>query len=425
MLLLFGVMAILYALGAPIVFALGIATVAKVLTSVDVPLAVIPHTMVYGVSSFTLLAAPFFMLAGVLMTRAGIAERLTEFALALVGHIRGGLAHANIVVGMIMAGMSGSSAADTSAIGGVLIPQMVKRGYDKTFSVGVTMASGTIGIIIPPSIPMVFVAAITDTSAGKLLLGGIIPGILIGLSMMGVAYVLAIKRGYPREKRTSLSELTHASIRAFLPLLMPLLILGGIFWGIVTPTEAATVGVVYAAFLGMCVYRTLSLRGLYASCKEAAILISIPLTCLTTASVFGWLMTEAGVSDQVVAWLQSVTQSPLVTLVYINILFLILGCFMDMLPAILVFVPILLPAAVKMGIDPVFFGVMTVINFAIGLITPPFGVCLFIGASLGNMSIPQAARGAVWFILIMIIVLAMIVLFPPLVLYIPNLALGR
>jgi tripartite ATP-independent transporter DctM subunit len=359
------------------------------------------------------------------MTRAGIAERLTEFALTLVGHIRGGLAHANIVVGMIMAGMSGSSTADTSAIGGVFIPQMQKRGFDKAFSVGISMASGTIGIIIPPSIPMVFVAAITDTSAGKLLLGGIIPGILIGLSMMGVAYILALKRGYPRERRASLSELARASARAFLPLLMPLLILGGIFSGVVTPTEAATIGVVYAAFLGACVYKTLSIKDLYHACKEAAVLISIPLTCLTTASVFGWLMADAGVSDQILAWLQSATQSPFVTLVYINLLFLFLGCFMDMLPAILVFVPMLLPAAVKMGIDPVFFGVMAVINFAIGLITPPFGVCLFIGASLGNLSIPAAARGAVWFIVIMTVVLAVIVLFPQLVLFIPNLALGR
>lgn len=422
--LLFFLMIACYAIGMPIFFALGIASTTTVLLSERIPLVVIPLQMVYGVSSFTLLAAPFFMLAGVLMNHSGISERLIDFAIAVIGRIRGGLAHANIMVSMIFAGMSGSSAADTSGIGGILIPAMQKRGYDKDFSVGVTVASSVIGIIIPPSIPMVFLAVIAGTSTGALFLGGIIPGILFGLALMGVTYLVAVRRNYPKMEAVPARQVFVAALRAIPPLLMPILILGGIFSGVATPTEAATIAVCYAMFLGLFVYKTLSLGRIYQACKEAGIWVSIPLLCLTTASMFGWLMSEAGASAKILHWIQGVTSNPLVILLLINVIFLVIGMFMDMLPAMLVFVPIFLPVATQIGIDPIFFGVMTIVNFSIGMITPPFGVCLFIGASLAKMTIPAVAKAASMFILAMAGVLVLLLLMPDLVLFLPKLILG-
>jgi len=399
--LLFGLMTI----GVPVAFVLGFTSFVTILLTPGLPSVVIVQQMFTGLDSFVLLAVPFFMLAGDIMNRSGISERLLRLAHAMVGHITGGLAHVNVVVSMFFGGISGSSTADTAAIGSVLIPAMIKQGYAKGIAVAVTAASSTLGVVIPPSILMIIFGSVAGVSIAGLFLGGMIPGILIGLGQMCIVLILAIKRNYPKEKRASLGESLKAFAGALLPLGTPLVIIGGIVAGVFTATEAAMVAVVYSLFLGVVIYRTIKVRELPKILAENAILCSLTLFCVATASVFGWLLAYYDVPDDIVRIMEHFGKSPFFVFLLINIVFLTVGTFMDAVPAMIILVPLIIPLAEHVGIHPIHLGVVVVMNLALGLITPPYGLCLLLAATIAKMPIRQAVKSTALFYLVMLLIL--------------------
>ncbi len=409
-------------IGIPIAFALGIAAWASMLTSGEVPLYLIPQRMFTGVDSFILMAIPFFMLAGELMGSTGILDRLLKFADALVGHVRGGLAHVNIVASMIFAGISGSAVADASALGSVLIPAM-REEYDVDFGTAVTAGASTIGPIIPPSIPMIIYATSTaGISIAGLFLSGVIPGIMMGLGMMAIAYFIARKRQYPIRKGHLTSREFLARLWRVLPaLMMPVVVLGGILGGVFTPTEAGAVSVMYAVLVGLFVTRELKLSDIPPALLRAGTTTAIVFLLIATANGVSWLLSTRQVPILISAYLKSISPSPLVFLLVVNLFLLLVGCLMETAAALIMLVPILAPIAASYGIHPLHFGFVVVMNLVIGLLTPPVGVCLFVCCGIANISLERLVR-AVWpFLVWQIIVLALVTYFPELALWIPRL----
>ena len=412
----------LMALNVPVAFCMAGVALGYVLITGNPPVELIVQRMISGADSFVLLAIPFFLLAGSLMNAGGVTQRLMRFARSLVGHIAGGLAHVTVVTNMIMAGMSGSAVADCTGTGMILIPAMIRERYSPAFAAAITAAAATIGPIIPPSIPMVIYAAVVNTSVARMFVGGFIPGVLMGFFLMGIAYVISRRRGYPREARASLRDVLVSTKDSSLALLMPGIILGGILLGIFTPTEAAVVAALYAFFLGAFVYKELRWRDLAKVAEEVVIGTASVLIILAAATPFGWILAAERAPQHLTAAF-SVFTEPWQLLLAINIALLFLGCIMEALTILIILSPVLFPIVAAAGINETHFGVVLVLNLMIGAVTPPVGVLMYIVCRIANVSIADFAWEAFWPTVALIAVLMLITFYPPLVTWLPNLIL--
>jgi C4-dicarboxylate transporter DctM subunit len=425
MILLVSVLLVLLALEFPVAFAMTGASAVYILAHGGIPLIVMAQRVTVGVDSFVLLAIPFFFLAGELMNRGGITQRLVDLAQAMVGGIRGGLGHVTVVTNMIMAGMSGSAVADATGTGTVLIPAMERAGYPKVFSAALVGAASTIGPVIPPSIPFVIYGGITGVSVGRLFLGGVVPGVLMGIILMVAVYFVAKKRGYRAEGWQSVSEAFISIWRAVPVMLFPVIILGGIFSGIVTPTEAAVVAVVYAVFLATLFYRELSPGDLFRILSQVAANTAKITFIIASAGLYGWLLAREGVPQAFADFVLSISREPWLILLLLNTMLLILGCLMETTALLVILTPVLMDLITKVGIDPVHFGVVLTLNLMIGLLTPPVGMTLYVMVGLANISVTEFTRECAIFMLALIVVLALITYIPGLVTFLPNLLMGR
>ncbi len=421
----FWVFLICMALGVPIVFALAAGPLAGFLIADKLLfLKMLPQRMFGGIAQFPILAIPLFILAGELMNVSGITQKLVNFANTLIGHIRAGLAQTNIVASMMFAGLSGSAVADTSAIGSILIPAMEKDGYSRQFAAAVTAASSVIGPIIPPSIIMIIYAYVMKVPVAALFLAGLVPGVMVGAGLMLVTYYIGKRRNYPKaHKRASLGELWQAFKPAFLPLLTPLIILGGIITGVVTPTEAAGLAVLYALILGLFIMRTVKLSDLSGILYRTGLLSSTILLLVGSATIFGWAATISGVPQALGRLLLTITDNPILLLLLVNVLLLVIGMFLDAVPAILILGPIFGPALAQFGVDPVHFAIIMCINVTVGLATPPMGMILFVASSLTKTGIEVISRELWPYLAVHLTVIVLVSMFPALALTIPK-ALG-
>jgi tripartite ATP-independent transporter DctM subunit len=409
-------------LGTPIGFSLGIAALAA-LVQMDVPalLNMVPQRFYAGLDMFTLMAMPFFILAGEIMNKTGITHRLVQFANVLVGHLRGGLAHANIVASIFFAGLTGAAVSDTAAIGTMLIPAMVKDGYELDYSAAVTAASSIIGPTIPPSNMMVIYGSLMSVSIAGLFAAGILTGLLLAFLLMLLAAYYAAKRNYPKRPRSTLRMMLKSTKDAAVPLLMPVIILGGILSGIFTPTEAAAVAVGYAAFVGLFVFKTLKFRDFLPLFYQTAMVTGVVFLIIGTASICAWVLASERVPEAVAGVLLSLSSGKNTLLLLILILMMIVGCFMDIAAALIILGPILHPLAVSQGIHPLHFGIIMVFSLNIALITPPVGACLFVACGITRLSLEQLSR-AIWpFILVEFAALFIIAFVEEIPMFIPKL----
>lgn len=417
---LMGFLFLFFLLGVPVAISLGLASTAAVIVSGDISLLILVQRLFTSIDSFPLMAIPFFILAGKLMETGGISKRLINFANTLTGHLTGGLGLVAIIASMFFAAISGSSAATVAAVGTILIPSMVKKGYDRNFAGAVTAAGGELGVIIPPSVPLIVYGVATGTSISALFIAGFIPGILIGLSLMILVYLISKKRGYPKDKKASFKEKMVALKEASLALLMPFIILGGIYGGLFTPTEAAAVAVLYAFVVGVFVYKEIKLKNLFKILIDSGITTSIVMFIIANAGLFGLILSRAGVPGQLTNYFTSLTDNPFVFLLLVNILLLIIGMFMETSASVIILAPLLAPIAIAMGIDPVHFGVIMIVNLALGMCTPPLGINLFISCQVAKISIGDLAKGLIPFYIILIINLLLISYLPFLTMWLPS-----
>jgi tripartite ATP-independent transporter DctM subunit len=408
----------------PIAFSLGLAAlVYTLIRGIDISMLI--QRMVIGTDSWPLLAIPFFILAGETMNTGGVTSRLIKMSKAFVGHIRGGLGHVNVVASMIFAGMSGAAVADASALGTVLIPAMKKEErLPGAYAAAIVAAASTIGPIIPPSIPMVIYGLMAGVSVGNLFLGGFVPGFLMGGSLMVMIYIIARKRGYPAEKRASFKEMLLALQQGFFPLIMPLIILGGIIFGVFTPTEAAAVAVTYGMIVGGFIYRELKWKDLPGILLRSALQTSVVMIIIAFASYFGWLMALEQIPSLAAQFIAGFSRSPLVILVLINIFLLFVGMVMETLAAMLILIPVLVPITTALGISPLHFGLIMVLNLMIGLLTPPVAMCLYVVTGISGEPFEKIASETVPFLIPLLVVLALITVFPELVMFVPRLVMG-
>ena len=422
---IFAVLFLFIMLGLPIAVCMGFTAVIffVVLGQMDI-LLMLPARMYSGTTSFTLLAIPFFILAGNLMNTGGMTQRLVHFAQCLVGHIRGGLGHVTVVTNMIMAGMSGSAVADATGTGVVLIPAMEKAGYPRAFSAALVGAASTIGPIIPPSIPFVIFGSITGTSVGRLFLGGFLPGVLMGIFLMITVAILSKRRGYRREERASRRELMTAALQATPAWGAPIIIIGGILAGVFTPTEAAVAASLYALILGMLVYGEIKLADLPRILWETVQNTVQVMFIIAAAGIFGFLLIRQQVPMTLVEGLMSLTTTPWVVLLVINVILLILGCFMEAIAIMLLTIPVFMPLIARVGVDPVHFGVVLTLNLMIGLLTPPVGMCLYAVSAISKVPLWPLAKELWPYIVALTVCLFLITYIPGLVLWIPNLVMG-
>lgn len=421
LLFLFAALFTMLLLGIPIAISLAGSCLLYVMMTGRVPDVVVVHRMVNGIDSFPLLAIPFFILAGNLMNNGGITSRIFDFAKALMGWMRGGLGHVNVGASIVFSGMSGAAVADAGGLGTIEIKAMRDAGYDQEFAVGITAASSTIGPIIPPSLPMVIYGVMASVSVGQLFAAGLIPGLLMGVVLMVMITVLARRRGYPRDATFSIPVLWYTFRRAFLSLLTPLIIVGGIISGVFTPTEAAIAAVVYALFLGIVVYRILTWRRLLKVSMETIETTAVILLIVAGASIFAWIMTSNQVTQHVVGLLGPFADNPIALLIIINLVLIIVGCFMETIAAITILVPVLLPAVVAAGVDPVHFGVIMVLNLMIGLLTPPVGMVLYVLSRVSNISFEKCMRGTLPFLVPLVLALLLVTFIPAISLWLPTL----
>ena len=407
--------------GIPVAFCLALTSLVTLLVIGDIPLILIPQRMFTGMDSFPLLAVPLFIMAGDLMNASGITDRIIRLSTALVGSIRGGLAHVNVVTSMFFAGLSGSAVADTAALGSILIPAMKKDGYDSTFSAAITSASSVIGPIIPPSIPVIIYAMISSVSVGGLFLAGVVPGVLIGLSLMVVSYFICRRKGYGTKRPfASKKELFQSLKGGIIPILMPLIIMGGILSGVFTATEAASIAVAYALVVGIFVLRSLKLKNLPSLFFRSMVTTSTILMVLACANIFSWILSTQQIPQALVGVVVSWAPNPYVLLLLINIILLVVGCFLEGISALIIMVPILLPLAHHAGIDPLHFGIIVVMNLMIGLITPPLGICLFVVSSVAKVDLMKLIRASLPFVFVEIAALMIVTYIPEIVLFIPR-----
>jgi tripartite ATP-independent transporter DctM subunit len=420
--ILFILLFLLCAAGFEIWAAMGLSAILYLLIRGDVPLDVMAITMVSGVDIVTLVAIPFFMLAGELMNESGITERLVRFAQYFVGRIQGGLAYVTVIVNVIMAGVSGSAVADASAVSSVLLPAMARDGYDRRFAAAINAASATIGPIIPPSIPMVFIAVISDLSIGRLFLGGVIPGLLMGIFLAVTIYMQSIRRPLPAIAVTGgLVEFLRLLGQAFLALLAPAIIIAGVVFGVVTIVEVAFLAVFYVLLVGLLAYRTIRLRSLPGIFARAAATSVTIMAIFAAVGIFSWIIAKEQLGPELGRAIQALGLGRAGFLLTANLFFLFLGCVMDAVPAMLIFFPVLLPVAKGLGIDPIHFGVVVVLNLMIGLLTPPVGALLFLEAKIANVPFEGLVRATGPYLVALLAVLGLITYIPPLVTFIPNL----
>ena len=410
---------LLMGLGCPIAFCL-LCSGTLYFISNDMALIMLVQRLTEGANTFTLLAVPGFILAGNLMNSGEVTDRIFDFCGKLVGHITGGLAHANILVSMIFAGISGSSQADTAGVGKILIPAMEKQGYDKQTAVGVTAASSTLGSIIPPSITMVVFAGIANVGTGALFMTGLIPGIMLGLAMMGVVVFYSKKKNFPKGERIPTGEIL-GQVWSSLPALMtPVILIGGIVTGWFTPTESAAVACVYALIIGIFFYKTIKIRRIPAILVETMKLSSLSLFALATANALGELLSYYQLNAAVQGFFVGMPGGKLLFLVVVVLFFMFVGTFMDAVPAMILFVPIILPSAAALGISPIILGLIVVVTLALGLVTPPYGLCLLLAGSISGISIEDSFKGVLPYFLSSLAVLVLMMVFSDVFLAIPT-----
>lgn len=412
---------VLLIIGVPIAFVIGIVAFLGIMNIEYIPEMTVPMRMMNELNSFVLLAVPLFILVANLMNAGKISEKLIEFSMAIIGSIRGGLAQSNILVSMMFAGVSGASQADTAGVGKILIPSMKKHGYDTETSVGVTAASSTVGVIIPPSIPMIIFAGITNASVGALFLAGIVPGVLVAVTMMIFVYFLAKKRNYERTDRVAFKKILKLFLESAPALLTPIIIIGGIIVGFFTATEAAAVAAIYTLVISMFFYKTLKLNDLPKILFDTLSLSSLSLFALAAAGALGELMSYYQLGMKAQAFFGEYIDAKWVFIIIIIVFFLFIGTFMDAIPAMILFVPVILPTAMQFGIDPVHLGLIVVMTLAIGLVTPPYGLCLLLAAKIGNLPIERSFVAVLPYIGIILVVLLFVAFFPEVAMYIPKL----
>ena len=424
-LILFGLCTALIVARVPVAIALGLACVPIFILDPDLLPVLMLGEMIKAYNSFILLAVPFFILAANMMNSSGITQRLVDFSRSLVGHFKGGLGHVNVLVSMLFAGISGSSTADAAGIGSLLIPAMKKQGYDSSFTVAITACSSVMGVIVPPSILMIVWGGIMSVSIGGLFLAGFIPGILVGLSQMVAVWGFAHKRGYPVYTRASIPEIGRTFGRAIFALLAPAIIIGGVVFGFVTPTEASVIAVLYTGLIGMGLYRSVGTRQIPQILYETGRLASISLFCIGTASAFGWLLAFYQIPKAVGQVLGAYTTTVTSTGLIVAAAFLFIGCFIDAIPAMIILGTILQPLADTVGMHPIHFAMIGIVALAFGLVTPPYGLCLLIACSIGEISVKQALKDVAIVLVPMLVILLIIILFPDLVLFLPRLIMPQ
>lgn len=423
--ILFPTFIALVLLRVPVAFALGLACVPIFMIEDRLTPFLLMNEMFKSYNAFVLLAVPFFLLAANIMNAAGITDRLVRLAQALVGHFPGGLGHVNVTVSMLFAGISGSSTADAAGIGSLLIPQMKNQGYSTSFTVAITACSSVMGVIIPPSILMVVWGGLMSVSIGGLFLAGVVPGILIALSMMGTVYIYAKIYDYPIYVRSTIKEVGLAILLAIPPLLTPLIIVGGIVGGFFTPTEASAIAVLYSLALGGLVYKTVGFREIPKVLYESARLASISLFCIGTASAFGWLMAYFKIPQALVDIITPYGTGMISTGLIVAGAFLFIGMFIDAIPAIIILGTVLWPLAETAGMHPIHFAIIGVVSLAFGLVTPPYGLCLLISCAIGEIKVHQALRDVGIILIPMLLVLLLVIVLPELIMALPKLLMPR
>lgn len=420
---LFAAFALLMVLGIPIFFAMAMSSLIALLIQGELSLMIIPQRMFAMIDSFSLLAIPFFVLAGVFMETGGISARLVKFAGALVGHFRAGLCHVTVVSAMIFAGVSGSATADTSAIGAIVIPSMIQAGYRKGFVSALLASAGAIGPIIPPSLIMIVYGSMTGVSIAGMFLGGFIPGVIIGLGLMTVCHLWRSQTLAAREPRATLREAWRRFLDAIWALISPVIILGGIVFGVFTPTEAGVVAAVYALLVGLFVYKEIRLQDIPEMLVKGALTATIVMSIIAAAGVFGWLLASERMPSIVAEWMGGVSESPAVKMLLIQLFLLVLGCFVEGLAAAIILIPVLHPLALQMGLDPVHFAVVVCINIIVGGVTPPVGVLLYVSSSIAKTTLEDASRYVLPFLVVLIGVVFATAYIPSLVTFLPRLVL--
>ncbi|MEW4308066.1 TRAP transporter large permease [Rossellomorea marisflavi] len=416
MLILIVTLLLLFLIGVPVAVSLGLSTCLAMFLAGDIPLMALPQRAFVSLDSFPLLAIPLFILAGVIMEYGGISQRLINLANALTGHLTGGLAVVTVVTTMFFAAISGSSVAATAALGTILVPAMIKRGYEKEFSGGVQALSGTLGIIIPPSIPLILYGTAVGASIGDLFIAGMVPGIIIGIGIIITVYIIAKKRNYAKEEKKSGREIGRAFVQAIPAIIMPVIILGGIYSGIFTATEAAGVAVAYAFIVGVFVYRTINLSKLKIILTQASLTTSTIMFILATAGLFSWVLTIENVPQRVAGMITSISDNPMVFLGIVVLLLLVVGMFMETNASIIILAPILVPVASELGINPVHFGIVMIVTLAIGMVTPPLGLNLFVVSKIASLRMDKLTKSLIPFYVAVLVCLIIITFIPSLTL---------
>ena len=412
---------VLLVMGIPIAYCLGLSAFVYFLVEQPDLMQILPQRLFSGMNNYALISLPLFILMGLVMNESGITSRLIRFSSIFVGKLRGGAGFVNIIASMIFGGISGSSASDTASIGTVLIPEMKAKGYPARFATGITVASSTMGMIIPPSVPIVLYAIVAQESVGKLFLGGVIPGLLIGFLQLFICLYISAKNKYPKEDiDTSFGNVIREIRGAILVILMPVFVVGAVVFGIATATESAGLGVLYALVLGFLVIGRLTFKGLITCFGNAIITSAKIMMIIAMSTMYIWILALERVPQAVAAWVTGMNLGPVSMMLLVDVIILVIGTFIDVSPAILLMTPVLLPAAMEAGVSPITVGVVMVSALAVGACTPPVGNCLNVGASVSGLRIGTIFRGALPFLTANVVVLLLITLFPQLVLWIPT-----
>ena len=421
--LLFITLIVGMAIGMPIGIALGAATIIAMVTSTNIQLLTITQSCFGGLDSFPLMAIPFFILAGNLMKYGGISTRLIDFAVACVGSIKGGLGAVTVLACMFFAAISGSAPATVTAIGSIIVPEMKKNGYDQGYSAALTAAAGTIGVIIPPSIPFVIYGVISGASIGALFMAGVIPGLIIGIALILVNYIMSRRFGYGDgfEQNFVLKNVWRTFKQAIWAIMAPVIILGGIYGGIFTPTEAAVVGCVYALIVGKFIYHELDFKELYSGFRESALANGSTTFMVGLSMAFASYLTMAQVPQTIAGGFAAISSNPIIILLMINLLLLFMGCFIDNISSCVIMTPILLPIVVGLGMDPIQFGIVMTVNLAIGFITPPYGANLFFASAVAKVNVMDVVAKIIPFIIVMLGILLLLTFVPSISMWLPNL----
>lgn len=422
-----GLLIVLFALGIPVAFAIGLTSVVVLLVTggfADFPFGLLALRMMHGVNSFSILAVPLFMLAANIMNASGVTDRIFRFANCLVGHLRGGLGHVNVLASMVFAGMSGTAVADAAGLGALEIRAMKEAGYDLGFSTGITGVSSVIGPIIPPSVAMIIYGWLSDVSVGGLFIGAIVPGILMGLALMIQIYFYALRstgKIPPPAPRVTLQEFIQGSKDGFFALLTPLIIVGGIWSGAFTPTEAGAVASLYAVLLGMFIYKTLHLKQLLQVIRETTEFTGVILLIISFAMVYGWLLTRLQIPAKLAMLIISISSNPTLILFILLVFLTIVGCFMSVLGAVTVFTPIMVPMIKQLGIDPLFFGIFMTITLSVGVVTPPFGNVIYVLVRISGLPFEKVVKSFLPFFVAIYLVIILLIFFPGLTTFLPAL----